>query len=212
MKLATLVVCALTALVPAARAQKWELGGGFGGGFYTSQDVTSPGGSAAAKIQSNMSGSAWLGNNGRGHLGGELRYDYQAGDLQLKQGSTQTTFAANSHAFHYDFLLHFSNPDASVRPFVAAGGGVKIYRGTGTEVAFQPLSNFALLTKDQDLTGLVSVAAGLKVKLAPHIQLRLDVHDYLTPFPNKVITPAAGAKVGGWLQDIVPMGGLAIVF
>lgn len=212
MKLATLVVCALMAVVPAARAQKWEFGGGFGGGFYSSQDVTSPGGSASAKIQSNMAGSAWLGNNGRGHLGGELRYDYQAGDLQVSQGSTQAIFAANSHAFHYDFLLHFSNPDASVRPFVAAGGGVKIYRGTGTEVAFQPLSNFALLTKDQDLTGLVSVGAGLKIKLAPHVQLRVDVHDYLTPFPNKVITPAPGAKVGGWLQDIVPMGGLAIVF
>ena len=212
MRLTTLVVCALAAVAPAARAQKWEFGGGFGGGFYTSQDVTSPGGSVSAKIQSNMAGSVWLGQNGRGHLGGEVRYDYQAGDLELKQGSTQPTFGANTHALHYDFLLHFSDPDAAVRPFVAVGGGIKIYRGTGTEVAFQPLSNFALLTKDQDLTGLVSVGAGLKVKLAPHLQLRLDVHDYLTPFPNKVIAPAAGAKVGGWLQDIVPMGGIAFVF
>jgi hypothetical protein len=95
---------------------------------------------------------------------------------------------------------------------VSAGGGIKIYRGTGSEVAFQPLSNFALLTKDQDLTGLLSLGAGLKFALAPHIQLRLDVHDYLTPFPKQIIAPAANAKVSGWMQDIVPMAGIAVTY
>ena len=56
------VVCALAAL-PQAWAQKWEFGGGVGGGFYTSHDVTAPGGSAAAKIQTNLAGSVWLGNS-----------------------------------------------------------------------------------------------------------------------------------------------------
>src|SRR5262249_32680194 len=102
--------------------------------------------------------------------------------------------------------------EATVRPFVSAGGGVKIFRGTGTEQAFQPLSNFALLTKAQDLTGLLSVGAGFKVRIAEHVALRLEVHDYLTPFPNKIITPAANAKVSGWLQDIVPMAGLAFTY
>src|SRR5260370_35823480 len=95
-----LVVCA-GAIAPAAVAQKWEFGGGVGGGFYTSQDVTSPGGSAAAKIQRNIAGSAWLGNNGHGRIGGELRYDYQRGDLQLSSGGTQATFGAQTHAIHY---------------------------------------------------------------------------------------------------------------
>ena len=36
---------------PPAMAQKWEVGGGVGGGFYTSQDVTAPGGSASAKFR-----------------------------------------------------------------------------------------------------------------------------------------------------------------
>jgi hypothetical protein len=212
MKLATLLVCAFVGMMPAALAQKWEFGGGVGGGFYTSKDVTAPGGSASAKIKSNLSGSAWLGNNSRSLLGGELRYDYQAGDLQLKQGSTEAVFGAQTHAFHYDMLFHFSDRDSAFRPFVAVGGGVKIYKGTGKEVAFQPLSNFAFLTKDQDLVGLVSVGAGVKIKIAPHLQLRLDVHDYLTPFPKQVITPAANAKVSGWLQDIVPMAGISALF
>jgi hypothetical protein len=207
-----LVVCAILALTPAAWAQKWEFGGGVGGGFYTSQDVTSPGGSVAAKIQNSLAGSAWLDNNGQGHWGGELRYDYQTGDLELAQGSSTAAFGARSQAVHYDFLWHFTDAEANVRPFVSAGAGVKIYQGTGTEMAFQPLSEFALLTKDQDLTALVSVGAGVKLKIAPHVQLRLDIHDYLTPFPNKVIAPAQNSKVSGWIQDFVPMVGLAAAF
>ncbi len=213
MKLARmLVVCSAVAVAPAAMAQKWEFGGGVGGGFYTSQDVTSPGGSASAKIQSNIAGSVWLGNNGRGRIGGELRYDYQRGDLQLTSGGTSATFGAQTHAIHYDFLWHATPTGSKIRPFVAVGGGVKIYQGTGTETAFQPLSSFALLTKDQDLTALLSVGAGVKVQLAPHLALRLDVHDYLTRFPNKVIAPNQNAKVGGWLQDFVPMAGLVFTF
>ncbi len=206
------IVCASLAAIPQAWAQKWEFGGGVGGGFYTSENVTAPGGSAAAKIQSNISGSAWLGNNGQGNWGGEIRYDYQAGDLQLSQAGTQATFGANSWAVHYDILYHFAGSEATIRPFVAAGAGVKIYRGTGTQVIYQPLSNFALLTQDQDLTPLVSVGAGLKFKLSSRMQFRLEVHDYLTTFPKQVIAPAANAKVGGWLQDFVPMAGIGYVF
>jgi hypothetical protein len=213
MKLARmLVVCASLAAIPQAWAQKWEFGGGVGGGFYTSDNVTAPGGSAAAKIQTNISGSVWLGNDSPGKWGGEVRYDYQAGDLQLSQGGTQATFGARSQALHYDFLYHFTGSEATVRPFVAAGAGIKIYTGTGTQVVYQPLSNFALLTQAQDLTPLVSVGAGLKFKLASRLQLRLEVHDYLTTFPKQAITPAANAKAGWSLQDIVPMAGLGYLF
>jgi hypothetical protein len=56
------------------------------------------------------------------------------------------------------------------------------------------------------------VGAGLKVRMSSHAQLRLEVHDFLTPFPTQIITPAANAKLSGWLQDIVPMAGLAFLF
>ncbi len=213
MKLARmLVVCSSLIAVPQAWAQKWEFGGGVGGGFYTSDNVTAPGGSVSAKIASNLSGSAWLDNNGSGRWGGEVRYDYELGDLQLNGGGTQASFAAHSQAFHYDFLYHFSSVESTVRPFVGVGAGIKIYRGTGTQVVYQPLSNFALLSQDQDLVPLISAGGGVKVKLASHLMLRLEVHDFLTPFPKQVIAPAAGAKVGGWLQDFVPMAGLGFAF
>jgi hypothetical protein len=210
MKLARmLVVCA--AVLPAAWGQKWEIGGSVGGGFYSSADIPSSVGTASATIQTNLVGSVWVGNYTSGRWGGELRYDYQMGDMQLSQGSTQSTFAARSQDIHYDFLWHFTGGESRVQPFVAVGAGIKIYQGTGTQVVYQPLSNIALLTQAQDLVPMASAGAGLKFKLATHVMLRLDVHDYITPFPKQVITPVT-SKTPGWLQDVVPMAGLAFVF
>ena len=202
--LSVLFVCSV-----ATMAQRWEVGAGVGGGFYTSQDVTAPGGSASAKIQTGLAGGAWLGNNGQGHFSGELRYEYQMGDFALSSGGTTATFGAHTQQFHYDLVWHATPSESRIRPFVSAGAGIKLYQGTGAQVAYQPLSNYALLTQQQDLTALVSVGGGVKVQISPHVQLRLDVHDYMTPFPNKVITPNAGAKVGGWLMDFVQMVGIS---
>jgi hypothetical protein len=204
----TLAVCVVL-VAPAAMAQRWEVGGGAGGGFYTSQDVTNSSGSATAKIQTNIAASAWLDNHSSGRWSGELRYDYGRGNLALSQNGSQATFGAETHAMHYDLQWRFASQEATIQPFVSGGAGVKIYRGTGTEAVYQPLSNFALLSKVQDLTALAVAGAGLRVRLSDHLTLRLEVHDYLTPFPNKVIAPAAGAKVGGWIQDIVPSVGLS---
>jgi hypothetical protein len=205
----TLAVC-VALVAPAAVAQSWEVGGAVGGGFYTSQSVTNPTGSASAKIQTNIAASAWLDNLSTSRRwSGELRYDYGRGNLALSQNGTQATFGAESHAMHYDLQWRFASQEATIQPFVSGGAGIKIYRGTGTEAVYQPLSNFALLSKVQDLTALAVAGAGLRVRLSDHLMLRLEVHDYLTPFPNKVIAPAAGAKVGGWLQDFVPSVGLS---
>lgn len=204
-----LLVCSAVALAPALMAQKWEFGGGVGGGFYTSEDVTSAGSSASAKIQNNIAGGAWLANNGTGHWGGELRFDYQRGDLALSQGGTQATFAAQSYGMHYDILWYATPNGSRIRPYVAVGGGVKVYQGTGSQVVYQPLSNFALLTQAQDLTPLISGGVGIKFQVSSRVQFRAEFHDYATPFPKQVIYPAQNAKVGGWLQDFVPMVGIS---
>jgi hypothetical protein len=204
----TLAVC-VAILAPAAMAQNWEVGGGVGGGFYTPRDITNPTGSASAKIQTNIAASAWLDNHSSGRWAGELRYDYGRGNLALSQNGTQATFAGETHAMHYDVQWRFASQEATIQPFVSGGAGVKIYRGTGTEEVFQPLSNFALLSRVQDLTAMAVAGGGVNVRLTDHLTLRVEVHDFLTPFPSKVIVPAANAKVGGWIQDIVPMVGLS---
>jgi len=200
-----LVVCSAAAMLPAAMAQKWEFGMGAGGSFYTPQDVTLGSTSASAKFKTGVAVSTWVGNNMTDRWGGELRYTYGMGDAQLKQGSAEAVFGAESHTVNYDFLWHARPSESSVRPFLAGGAGIKFFRGTGTEAISQPLSQYALLTKAGDVTGVVSVGAGVKMKLGAHAWLRLDVHDYMGPFPKQVITPNVGANVEGWMHDIVPM-------
>lgn len=197
---------------PAVLAQKWEVGVGIGGAFNNAQKFTNAVGTADASLSNGLAASAWLGNNLRGRIGGEIRYDYEMTDYRLSSGGTTATFAGNTQAVHYDFLFHFTSQEASIRPFVAAGAGVKFFHGTGKETAFQPLQGIALLTKTSETKGLVSVGGGIKFNLNRMLQLRVEAHEYITPFPTKVITAAQGSKTSGWLMDFVPMGALAITF
>jgi outer membrane protein W len=207
-----LAVVSALALAPAAVAQKWEFGGGVGGSIYPSNTVTNGSTSADVKTETSIAGALWLANNINDHWGGEVRVDYSRGDLQLSSGGTKASFNSEAYMLHYDFQYHFTNAAARIRPYVAAGGGVKYYRGIGTEVLFQPLSQFALLTKTTQLEPLISVGGGIKVKITEHLGLRLEVHDFLTPFPKQVVTPNSGSTISGWMQDIVPMVGLSYLF
>jgi hypothetical protein len=201
------------AFTPAALAQKWEVGGGIGGSFFTSETVTNPSGNANASMANGLSASFWLDNNSPSNrFGGEFRYDYENTGLKLSADGTNVNFGADTHAVHYDFVMHFASTEARVRPFLSAGGGVKVYRGTGMEEAYQPLYNVALLTKTNQIEPLISVGGGIKVALSPTWLLRFEVHDNMTPFPVNVIAPAQGSKVGGWLQDFVAMVGVSAAF
>lgn len=203
----------LAVVTPAAFAQKWEVGFGAGGSFLTSDTITSPAGNANATRAPGLAVSAWLDNTiGSGLFGGELRYDHENGDLKLSSGGTSATFASQSNAIHYDFLLNFASSEAAVRPYIAAGGGVKWYSGTGAEQVYQPLSNIAVFSDVRDMRALVSVGAGVKFNIAKSTLLRLEVHDYLTPFPSTLVAPVPGANVSGWVQDFVASAGVSFSF
>lgn len=202
------------ALTPAAFSQKWEVGAGAGGGFYTSQSITNAtAGNADAKIASGPAVGVWLGMNNPGsRWGGEVHYGLQTGDFRLSSGGAQASFGSATHTMNYDFHYHFRTSEDTVRPYVAFGAGVKLYQGTGTEVAAQPLSKIALLTKTSDMRPVASFGFGVKAKLGTNWLLRAEIHDYVSPFPTKVFTPNSGSKVGGWFNDIVPMVGLSYIF
>ena len=200
---------ALLATAPAALAQTWEVGVAGGGSFYTSDSVQNPAGNGSAGLANGFALSGWLANNSSKTIGGELRYDYERSDLHLSSAGNSASFGGQTNAIHYDFLLHFAPSESTVRPFIAGGAGAKFFSGTGTEQPYQPLSNLALLTKTTQFEPLVSVGGGVKVSLSKSVMLRLEVHDYLSPFPNRVIAPAPGSKIGGWLSDLVVSAGLS---
>lgn len=181
-----------------------------GGSFFTSAGIKNSAATGDVSLANAIAASAWLGNNSGHLLGGELRYDYENTNLKLTSAGSRAQFGADTHAFHYDLLFHLTPGESRIRPFVSAGGGIKLYRGIGKESAFQPFSNLALLTKTTEVKPLISAGAGLKFALRRSLQLRVEVRDALTPFPKTVIAPAQGSKISGWLQDFIAMAGLTL--
>lgn len=206
----SLFVCAFGA--PGIIAQTWEFGGLGGGSFTRNKTVSGGALSGDLGMETGFAGGAYLGQSGSGHLGGEVRYLYEKSDLKIQSGGTKYTFGGHTHSIGYDLLWYFNTAESSVRPYVAIGGGVKQYAGTGAEVAVQPLGNLAVLTKTQEWKPMVDFGGGIRVAASKHVSFRVEVRDYLTPYPTKVLTPIPPAKADGWLQNLTLLVGIGFVF
>jgi len=196
----------------AALAQQWEFGGVGGLGFLSNVSVSSPAGSATAGFQPGGVVGAFFGQSLYSHLTGEVRYEFMQNNLELSSGGQTAHFSGYAHAIHYDLLWHTNREESKVQFFGALGGGMKIFQGTGTESAYQPLSQFGYFTKTHALKPMVSVGAGMTFALSRRMQLRAEVRDFITMFPKEIITPPTGAKYGSLLHDFVPMVGIDYLF
>ena len=203
----------LAAAAATCGAQQWEVGGlGGGGGFLSSVAVAGPIGSATAGFQTGAAFGAFLGHNTYSHIGGELRYAYLQSNLQLSSSGSSVSFTGMAHVVHYDLILRTTRKNSPVQLFAAIGGGLKVFRGTGKEAAYQPLSQFGYFTKTQALKPMASVGGGVKFYITRNVCLRTEFRDYITAFPKELIAPAPGAKFGSILHDFVPMAGLSYEF
>ena len=117
----------------------------------------------------------------------------------------KATFNGDSHAIHYDVVFHTNKRGSKAQFFATAGGGVKIFRGTGAEHAAQDLSSYGYFTRTQEFKPMGTASVGVKVQLAPRVFLRTEIRDFITPFPKQVIAPPAGVKYGSILNELVPM-------
>ncbi len=203
--IAILAICA----VPAVFAQQYEIGVAGGGGIVRGGALTNTAGSANAGTKPGAVIGAVIGHRLYQGFTGEVRYNYIMGDLKLKSGGSEATFGAVSHAIHYDVLIHPWKQKAKTQPYLAVGGGVKVFRGTGEEHAAQALSNFAYLTRTTEWKPMISVGAGVRINVAPKVCVRIDFRDYMTSFPKELIAPAGGSTSKGWLHDFVPMIGIS---
>jgi hypothetical protein len=179
-----------------------------GGGFLNSVSASNSFGSATAGFAPGAAFGGYVGYNSYRHIGGELRYGFLQSDLKLSGGGTSATFAGQSHVLHYDVIFHTHN-NKKAQLFAAVGGGMKIFRGTGAESAYQPLSQYGYFTKTQVLMPMGDFGAGVKFAISRKVYLRTEFRDYITAFPTQVLTPPAGTKYGSILHDIVPMVGIS---
>jgi len=204
------VTCCLAAGAVSAQTQNWELG--IIGGYGFSRDLTVVKGTASADtgIRHGAVIGAFGGGDTHEYWSGEVRYLYRYSDLKLKSGSTKAPdFAAHTHIIGADFLGHFRPRSSSFRPFIAFGGGAKVFVGTGIESAAQPLGNLAALTATRETVGMVDVGAGIKMNLRNHVRFRVEMRDYISPAPKNLIAPAPGASLRGILNDIQGLVGIS---
>jgi hypothetical protein len=202
-------IFAVALLASSAWGQQWEVGGLGGGAFYLNNSVTALNTSGRAGFSPGVSVGGWLGHTKGGKYGGEVRYLFQKTNLRVSSAGQTQTFGGQSHMIHYDFQYHLKTAEDRFRPFIAVGGGLKGYRGTGVERAFQPLSNLAILSRTTEWKPMLTFGAGVKWQLASRFLIRVEVRDYVTQFPTDVVLPAPGAKLGGLLHDITPLVGIS---
>lgn len=195
-------------LAPAAGfAQKWEFGVDGGAGFLNNVAVTGGTTSATAGFAPGFVAGAFLGENLYSHFSGEIRYEFMQSNLQLTSAGQNAQFDGAAHALHYDVVYHTggASTEKPVQLFGAVGGGVKVFVGTGTEEAWQPLSQFGYFTKTQTVKPMLTAAAGVNFRLGSKLFLRAEIRDFASAFPTAVLTPPQGVKYGSLLNEVVPM-------
>jgi hypothetical protein len=211
------MVALAVALAGMASAQnRWEISGLGGGSIYRDLRATGVNPTRSAKLGffDGAAAGAVLGQIRGGRWGGEFHYLFQTNNMRLRAGegaSGAADFAAQSHAFHYDVLLFATDREARVRPFVAAGPGLKVYQASGQERAFQPLNNIVILSRENEIKFLMSAGGGVKVRVGQAAQVRFDFRDYITGVP-KNFAAFPGVKLAGQFHNFVATGGIGIVF
>lgn len=211
---AALAGLALLLTAPAMAQSQMEVGGLGAISTYSSLGVSNNGG-ASGDVGPGLGfqGGFVLGQMMSGRWGGEFRYLYFNNELELDTGGATASLGAESHSIGYDVLYYFSDLDAKIRPYVAAGVGMKYFRGRGAEDPFQPGSDLAILTKTNQSVIAGDFGFGVKIRVTENAIFRVEFRDYISPVPKNLITPAPGATFGGdILNHWVPLIGLSWTF
>ena len=209
---AVALVCGGLLTAPLQAAENY--GGVFGLlSVYQKTSVSSPAGSGNVGPGIGAGGGFVLGQTmGTGRWGGELRYFYSKNDYELDAGAQSHSLGGQSHTVHYDVLYYLTDSNANVRPFIAFGGGFRVYQGTGTEQPDAPGSDLALLTKSNQTLPTGDFGVGVRFRLGNNLFFRVEFRDFITESPDKVITPSLGADIGSILHNWTPMFGITWIF
>jgi len=199
-------------LLPAGLlAQHWEVGASGGYSFFSDMKVTAGAASGTTGFGPGPVFGGVLANALNSRFAGEIRYAFIKDEMRVSSGSSRATATSQSHALHYDVLIHATNAESSFRPFLALGAGIKMFRGTGDEPSYQPLSNLIVLTHASQTVPLISAGGGIKIPVSKRALVRMDIRDYISPVPDKLLATPSGT-IGGWTHNIVVQFGVSTIF
>jgi hypothetical protein len=193
----------------SAAAQTREIGFLGGGGIMRGVAIQGAPAGISAGLQPGLAGGVLFGQDLYRHWGGEIRYLFEQRNLRISSGNVSSSFSGQAHVVHYDLVYYPGSRESAVRPYLAAGGGMKLFYGAGTETSYRPLMEYAYLTRTHELKPLATIGGGVRIALSRRMWLRIDVRDQMTPFPTRVIAPAPGMSISGWLHDFVPTVGMS---
>jgi hypothetical protein len=74
------------------------------------------------------------------------------------------------------------------------------------------LSNLVILTHTSQALPVISAGAGVKIPVSRRSLVRIDVRDYISPFPDQVLAAPPAATTGGWTHHLVAQLGVSAVF
>jgi hypothetical protein len=196
-------------MIGSAGAQSREIGILGGGSLSNGLPILGAPVAASAGFVAGPAIGVLVGQDLYAHWSGEIRYQFEQREFRLAAGTTTAGFSGQAHALHYDLVYQRRTRNQRVRPYVAVGGGVKLFRGTGQEIAYRPLMEDAWLTRTQQLQPMLTGGGGVKIQAGSRMVLRIDIRDEVTRFPDKIVAAAPGRKIEGWLHDFVPGVGLS---
>ena len=208
------IVLSLASSCPAI-AQKWELGGLGGYGWYENASVSNsnPPASGGVGFPSRATVGVVFAENPYHSWGGEIRWLYQWGGPEIVSNGIKTSMTGYSNLVTYDFVVYPVHNESGLRPYLAGGAGVKAYTGTGSGFAGLPTTaGLAFLRPVTQAEPAISAGGGLKYLFARHAQFRIDFRTYFTPTPSDVIHATGLSGIHGWLFTFVPTAGLSYVF
>jgi hypothetical protein len=204
---------ALTILLSCScAAQRWEIGGLGGFAWYQNATITSPTGSVEAGFTPKFAMGVDFGENMYKYIGGEVRWMLIFGQPLLRMHGIQANARGYTNLVNYDLLIHTAREEAKIRPFFAAGAGIKVYSATDRINPAQPLREFAVLRRVNQTEPLISVGGGLKYVVHKHVQLRVDFRTYMTPTPDELFRRTLVSTIHGWVYNFVPTAGLSYLF
>ena len=196
----------------ASVAQQFELGGLAGYSWDHDASIRNATGSVEAGFKPGFSGGAVFGDNMYEHIGGEIRWLYRVGGPQLTAPGIKFSESGFTNLIHYDLLIHTARKEDRLRPFFAAGAGIKVYTGPSRPDLNQPLTDFAFISHGNHVEPLISLGTGLKYRVHRGVQLRLDFRAYLSPCPSGIFRTPYRSDIHGWIYDFTPTLGVSYLF
>lgn len=199
--------------VTAAYAQQeYEMGADIGYGIYRGGTIYSDEGTAKAGIRNRFAAGIIFGDEFSGYVSAEIQYLYQDGHPFLQTPTVRTDIQGNSQALTYNFLFHFRPRENRWRPFVEGGAGAKGYIIAGPEPYPQPIPQIASLTTNDVWKVVFSAGGGMKFRVMPRMEIRVEFRDYLSTFPRQQIVPAPHNTARGIFEQFTPLFGVAYSF